>query len=113
MFRILKLSILILIEIIKRNLPEIKKGCQLLAERAFLIFDFWATIAYELLDITVLCLVVFIKWSIQTEFCRELKKATVQTIACPIESINSMFNSIRKNALSAWIFRKELIAEYA
>lgn len=113
MFTVVKYSFLILLEIIKRHLPEIQKGCQIFLEKAFLAFDFWFTIAYELLDIAVLCLVVFVKWFIHTEFARELKKATVQTIACPIESTKALVSSIRRQASSAWQFRQELIAEYA
>lgn len=113
MFSIVKCLILILAEIIKRNLPEIKKLVQITLDKAFLAFDFWFALAYELLDIAVLCLVVFVKWFVKTEFARELKKATVQTVACPIASTKALVSSIRRQALSAWTFRQELIREYA
>lgn len=113
MIAIIKYSVLILLEIIKRHLPEIKKGCQIFLEKAFLAFDFWATIAYELLDIAVLCLIVFIKWFVKTELCRELAKATVQTVTCPVASTKALISNIRRQALSAWTFRQELIREYA
>ena len=112
MFTIIKYTFLVLIEIIKRNLPEIKEQAEILADKAFLAFDFWATLAYELLDIAVLCLVVFVKWFIHTELVRELEKATIQIITTPAAELRSCASKIRGWVESAWTFRKELVAEY-
>lgn len=112
MFRILKLSILILIEIIKRNLPELKELVQITLEKAFLAFDFWFTLIYELVDIAILCLVVFVKWLVHTELVRELTRSTTEIIATTAAELRSCVGNIRRQAESAWTFRKDLVAEY-
>lgn len=109
MLFVIKYLFLILFEIVKRNLPEIKESCQIFAEKAFLAFDFWATLVYELLDIAILCLIVFIKWIVQTELVRELVRATIQIITTPAAELRFLVKDIRRQAESAWTFRKEVL----
>lgn len=114
---IAKYSTLSVYEIIKRNIPEIKLYAEILGEKAFLAFDFVATIIWELTPIIFMAIMLLVKSVIGCEFVREIRRAIWECTVIPTKSAlksTAIFaKNIKTDAKEAWRFRQELINEWA